>query len=319
MSSSRAIPRRSARARGSVSLAGFTPSNHIDVGVAPKVVSHRVVLAAWEAAMRSGVAASQLRSETRAFYATVRATRERVDWDPYIDLIDQLREIAGSPEELANMFSGHRDALPELARITRLFVNPLQIYRFLVSTFASAGFSHIRSSLEITGTHRVRVRTTLPPAYRDGTSFFESCVGGLRAMPAYLGLAESEVEARISSHEGIYDLKLPASRTLVARLAPSVRAMLDELTFYAEEIRDMTRAVTGGVARPSFERAASRFELTPRQREVAQLITRGASNKEISVRLGCAERTVELHVTLLLRKTGATNRTQLASILLSVL
>jgi DNA-binding NarL/FixJ family response regulator len=50
---------------------------------------------------------------------------------------------------------------------------------------------------------------------------------------------------------------------------------------------------------------------------VAALVVRGASNKEVAASLGCAERTVELHVTALMRKTGTQNRTQLAARLLA--
>jgi DNA-binding NarL/FixJ family response regulator len=39
----------------------------------------------------------------------------------------------------------------------------------------------------------------------------------------------------------------------------------------------------------------------------------GLSNKEIAQRLDCAENTVELHVTQLLRKAGASSRTKVVA------
>jgi DNA-binding CsgD family transcriptional regulator len=57
--------------------------------------------------------------------------------------------------------------------------------------------------------------------------------------------------------------------------------------------------------------AAERWSLTPRQREVLAELAAGASNKHVAAALGCAERTVELHVTALLGKSGCENRSEL--------
>lgn len=54
--------------------------------------------------------------------------------------------------------------------------------------------------------------------------------------------------------------------------------------------------------------------LTPRQREVLELITEGMSNKEIGRRLGVAEGTVKMHVATILKTIGANNRAHAAAI-----
>lgn len=60
-------------------------------------------------------------------------------------------------------------------------------------------------------------------------------------------------------------------------------------------------------------RATARWCLTPRQRQVLSLLARGLANKEIARDLNCAEVTVEFHVTGLLKRCGADNRTVLAA------
>ena len=53
--------------------------------------------------------------------------------------------------------------------------------------------------------------------------------------------------------------------------------------------------------------------LTRRERQVAELIVRGLSNKEIATRLVIAPRTAEGHVERILTKLGFTSRTQIAT------
>ena len=53
-------------------------------------------------------------------------------------------------------------------------------------------------------------------------------------------------------------------------------------------------------------------ELSPRERQVLELIMTARSNREISLTLGIEERTVKAYVTSLLRKTGADNRVALS-------
>ncbi len=52
--------------------------------------------------------------------------------------------------------------------------------------------------------------------------------------------------------------------------------------------------------------------LTPRQREVLELLAQGQSNKRISRALGMAEGTVRIHVTAILKAFGVANRTEAA-------
>jgi two-component system, NarL family, response regulator YdfI len=56
--------------------------------------------------------------------------------------------------------------------------------------------------------------------------------------------------------------------------------------------------------------AAPAEPLTPREREVLQMLASGSGNKEIAARLSISEHTVKFHVTAILGKLGASSRTE---------
>ena len=58
--------------------------------------------------------------------------------------------------------------------------------------------------------------------------------------------------------------------------------------------------------------ADAEIRLTPRQRDVLVLLTKGLSNKEIARRLSLAEGTVKLHLAAILKTLDVTNRVQAA-------
>ncbi|MFQ5989644.1 MAG: response regulator [Candidatus Methylomirabilales bacterium] len=67
------------------------------------------------------------------------------------------------------------------------------------------------------------------------------------------------------------------------------------------------------VARLDPERAHAQGKLSPREREVLELLTSGATNKEIASSLGIAENTVKNHLKNILEKLHLENRVQAAA------
>jgi DNA-binding NarL/FixJ family response regulator len=75
----------------------------------------------------------------------------------------------------------------------------------------------------------------------------------------------------------------------------------------AERLRAMTRPHYSGRA----------LALTPRQREVVQLIAQGSADKEIARALGITTATAQKHVTNLLKRLNVPNRAAAAAVLVS--
>ncbi|GAA2747291.1 ATP-binding protein [Kitasatospora cinereorecta] len=70
---------------------------------------------------------------------------------------------------------------------------------------------------------------------------------------------------------------------------------------------------TPGAAKPEPRASGPRSPLTPRERQVAELLAEGLSNKEIAARLVVSTRTAETHVDHILSKLGLTSRAQVAA------
>lgn len=77
--------------------------------------------------------------------------------------------------------------------------------------------------------------------------------------------------------------------------------------------RDLVQA-GGAVTRSAKVEAAAIEGLTRRQREIMDLVVRGNSNREIADSLDIAEGTVKLHISAILKRLDAQNRTQAAQI-----
>jgi pimeloyl-ACP methyl ester carboxylesterase len=80
---------------------------------------------------------------------------------------------------------------------------------------------------------------------------------------------------------------------------------------YAGDTGALVAAVRRFLGLPVARRAAG--ELTARQREVAELVARGCTNREIASRLGIDERSAEGHVERILLRLGFRSRAQIAA------
>jgi DNA-binding NarL/FixJ family response regulator len=91
-----------------------------------------------------------------------------------------------------------------------------------------------------------------------------------------------------------YLLKSDAGRDLLA----AVEALLQDRPFFTSKV---ARMVLEGYLRPA-EKEAEPSPLSPREREIVQLLAEGHSNKEVADHLGISVKTAETHRTNIMRK-----------------
>jgi len=122
---------------------------------------------------------------------------------------------------------------------------------------------------------------------------------------------------------------------------PQLAALIDVLELMTDQVRAYERALPpdnyparmavaslGELARQALTEArdlhqsacvtppAAEHPFSPRERQVLTLAAEGLTNREIAYRLGISDRTVQFHMNSVFNKTGASSRTEAATLAL---
>jgi DNA-binding CsgD family transcriptional regulator len=123
---------------------------------------------------------------------------------------------------------------------------------------------------------------------------------------AYARLREAEAAARAGRRE-------QAARALAVGQDLARELCSAPLLSLAADLARRAR-LAPGAARPRAGVSPARFDLTGRETEVLALLVQGDSNRQIARALFISERTVAVHVSRILDKLGARNRTEAAMV-----
>jgi DNA-binding CsgD family transcriptional regulator len=239
--------------------------------------------------------------------------RKRVAWTDYCSMLEYLTDVAGGFDEIEDvMAAGYHKVLPEFRMIAAAAVSPCAFARFMLDVVSPLVFPPLSVHYEELGESRVRVETMLRPGVPPCEAYFRASTGAMRGLPAHLGLPLAQmIECDVGPSHGTWEIHLPASRTIAHR----ARRLVMRFVLGAERDGTPVSAAIGETdADPvasRIDQAALHWKLTPRQTDVLSLVATGKANKEIAKELACADNTVELHVTRLLRKANVTSRSQL--------
>ncbi len=110
--------------------------------------------------------------------------------------------------------------------------------------------------------------------------------------------SEQVVREVLSAGAQGYVLKSDAGRTLMAAL----EALLEGGTFFTPKVGKMV--LDGYLGNPGAPEGAASWALSPREREIVQLLAEGKSNKEVANVLGISVKTAETHRSNIMRKSG---------------
>ena len=139
---------------------------------------------------------------------------------------------------------------------------------------------------------------------RSGMDTLKALDPDVYPAPVFIISGQGDIPMAVSAVKaGAFDFieKPFDAETVVARVREGIAVVA----------RRIAEDEAGGPSHPDLE------TLTPREREVLQQITAGASNKEAGRALGISPRTIEVHRARIMEKLGAKNAADLVRIVLS--
>lgn len=148
-------------------------------------------------------------------------------------------------------------------------------------------------------------------AHRPDLVLMDLRLPGLSGFDAIGSIRNDNPEARIlvlSNYEGVADVERALALGALGYLTKDADA--DLLIDAIGRVHRGYRYLPPLLAR-RIEDERGLDPLTARETQIVSLIAEGLSNKEIGDRLGIAEKTVRVHMTHILDKMGAADRTQL--------
>lgn len=152
----------------------------------------------------------------------------------------------------------------------------------------------------------------------DALAGFQAVCPGARVLMLTVSEDEQDLAAALRGGARGYLLKTMDSDMLASAI---LRTMAGEAVVSPEMTSKLVTAFRSAQAGPSAAPVAAPepepeqdrlHSLSPREREILELIAQGASNKEVARALGIAETTVKIHVQHILRKLNLSSRVQAA-------
>lgn len=131
-----------------------------------------------------------------------------------------------------------------------------------------------------------------------------------RLLPVILLTSRNTTEARIHGYEVGCDVYLPKPFQ-VEELGAVVRYLLERTQIIQSELWFSEQEDEDAIDRLQKSHSLDLLHLTNREKEVLDLLSQGFSNVKIGDCLYLSPKTVEKHVSSLLRKTETNNRTEL--------
>lgn len=175
-----------------------------------------------------------------------------------------------------------------------------------------------RKALDMVGHHHPHlVVTDITMPLMDGYELVRQMrrQPAFRLLPVIFLTARTNIEERIRGYQLGCDMYLPKPFEL-EELGAIVRNLLERAQMIESEWRLRVHGNEAEENRLQLELRSTRvatltLDLTPREQEVLAVLVQGLSNGHIGDRLHLSPRTVEKHVSSLLRKTETSNRAEL--------
>lgn len=245
----------------------------------------------------------------------------RVHWNDYIEFFERIEALLGE-ETFFRLAHGYSTSFPEFRAFAGAVISPARLAR-VVSLLSASAFPMLRYQCDITDERFVQEGFLDDPALRPSASFFRVSGAAWAALPCHLGYAPAKVTCDYTSRWSQAVVPLPKSRAVPSWVREEgARRAEDAVRLFSTVVGDVVQAFEVRSIRadpapsPSTELDADvvrRWQLTPRESQVLALLVKGRTNKEIAAALGGSVRTIELHVSRVIAKSGCGSRSQVVA------
>lgn len=279
-----------------------------------------VDLAAWR-----GVQVRPLTERLGISQARLRCVSERLEWGRYLALVESMGAALGGELALQAAARDFVASVPEVAQVAAWLPSPEALMRFFYEVVQFLVFPMVTFEVSPLGGDAYEVRLELDETPRSRALFSAACAGVASSVSRFLGAGESEVRWALTPRGACYEVQFPPVPVPGVSSFEPVRDLgLHYLESFGrgaptvlDEARARFNALVEDLPRLELERrmatACALWGLSPRQVDVLRLLVRGLGNKDLAQRLGISHRTVELHLSAMLEKSGTESRTQLLS------
>ena len=250
-------------------------------------------------------------------------------WAEFSKACDAAVELAGGHAQFAALVEATiLGAIPHVVGLAPVFGCATTFAQFAVESMDATAFVGLRYTCSKPEPDRLLVRLAGAPSWQAGPSLMMGALGALRQLVAPLGHGTATVVPLGGLSSGVLEVRIPRSAAGCAKpLTSAERALFGMMRNVRQDLEQRHQLAAllaaqpergeGQVSRPAelfAIRARRRWNLTPTEVDVLTCVCSGLSNKEIGAALSRAESTIELHMTRILKKTGARNRALLVAL-----
>jgi DNA-binding CsgD family transcriptional regulator len=283
-------------------------------------VAHNVVRMVVNASDRAGVPLSEILDGIPVPEARLRRLTGGLEWEHFTLLVDRLCERVGY-DRIEAIVAHIPDITPDDHVILSTFVSPLLLYRFICTLMGPAMYPMLECGYQELGDGTLYVSNKVRVGVSPCHNFFKLQAPSIAAIACFLGLPPAEVRAQTTARGGDYWINLPERRKLSRRVQSItqrlfsrevIRQLAEDKARILEANEQLWRARDTSFRR-KLDESSMRWSLTDRHVEVLSGLARGQSNKELARDLGCSAKTIETHITEILRRAGCDSRLALVT------
>lgn len=274
-------------------------------------------------AASGGVSVRELVKGVDVDAAAFRQPCAALEWDAFAACMERLDVLLGRQrfDELAAVVP---EVVPTVQGMLGFFVSPRALMRFVNQVFGPSTYPMIDSryaEVRERGQLLGHLRLTLRAGFANAPAFFRTMAPATAALPRLAGHAALPVRFTSGPRGGEYWFTLPKRESLRQRLNRALpltawRGLLEQVEDGSQRLLAANAQLARGkdaAFTAKLDEATARWRLTERQAAVLSGLARGLSNKALTEELECSLKTIETHVTALLKRSKAESRLALVA------